>query len=206
MSALIDFVLHIDVHLAALVSQYGLLSYAFLFLIVFCETGLVFTPFLPGDSLIFVAATLAGQGALNTWLLWLIFCVASILGDSVNYWMGTHFGKVWENSKTIRKDYLEKTRGFYAKHGKKTIILARFVPIVRTFAPFVAGMGKMDYKDFFAYNVIGGVTWVSFFILAGHFFGQITWVHDNLELVILLIIFASLIPPAIEFLKARKKS
>lgn len=205
MGSILDFILHVDVYLAALVDQFGSLTYGILFLIVFCETGLVFTPFLPGDSLIFVAGTLAGQGALNSFLLWIILCVASILGDSLNYWLGTRFGHLWENSKTIRKDYLEKTRDFYSKYGKKTIILARFVPIVRTFAPFVAGMGRMNYKDFLAYNIIGGITWVSVFILAGHFFGQIEWVKHNLEFVILGILILSILPPIIEVIKAKRK-
>ncbi len=205
MTALLDFILHIDVHLVTLVDQFGGWSYAILFLIIFCETGLVFTPFLPGDSLLFVAGTLAGQGSLHVLLLWTILVLASILGDSVNYWIGTRFGHAWENSKTIRKDYLEKTQSFYKKYGKKTIILARFVPIVRTFAPFVAGMGRMDYRDFLTYNVIGGFTWVSFFVFAGYFFGQIPWVEHNLEIVILGIVFFSVLAPAIEIFKSRKK-
>lgn len=206
MSALLDFILHIDVHLVTLVDQFGGWSYAILFLIIFCETGLVFTPFLPGDSLLFVAGTLAGQGTLHVFILWAILVLASILGDSVNYWIGTRFGHVWKNSKTVRKDYLEKTESFYKKYGKKTIIIARFVPIVRTFAPFVAGMGRMNYRDFLTYNIVGGLTWVSFFIFAGYFFGQIPWVEHNLEIVILGIVFLSVLAPAIEILKSRKKS
>lgn len=204
MQFFLDFVLHLDTHLAALVEQFGLLSYAILFLILFCETGLVFTPFLPGDSLIFVSATLASQGALNIFFLWVGFVLASILGDSVNYWVGTRFGARLAQSQKIRADYLKKTEDFYTKHGKKTIILARFVPIVRTFAPFVAGMGRMHYRDFLLYNIVGGLAWVSFFSAMGYFFGQVPWVENNLEKVILGIIVLSLVPPIVEILKARR--
>lgn len=206
MKTLLDFVLHLDVHLAALVAQFGWLTYGILFLIAFCETGLVFTPFLPGDSLIFVAATLAGQGMLHVSILWMSFTIASILGDSVNYWVGTHFGARLEKSKMIKKEHLEKTQFFYEKYGKKTIIIARFIPVVRTFAPFVAGMARMNYRDFLVYNIVGGIAWVSFFTFTGFFFGQIPWVQDNLEKVILGIIVLSLIPPAIEIWKQRKRS
>lgn len=206
MKTLFDFVLHLDVHLAALVAQFGWLTYGILFLIAFCETGLVFTPFLPGDSLIFVAATLAGQGMLHVSILWMSFTIASILGDSVNYWVGTHFGARLEKSKMIKKEHLEKTQFFYEKYGKKTIIIARFIPVVRTFAPFVAGMARMNYRDFLIYNIVGGIAWVSFFTFTGFFFGQIPWVQDNLEKVILGIIVISLVPPAIEIWKQRKRS
>lgn len=205
MSNFFDFLLHLDVHLTALVQQYGNLTYGILFLIAFCETGLVFTPFLPGDSLIFVAATLASQKALNIFILWTAFTVASIAGDSVNYWVGTRFGHKLEASKSLRKDYLQKTQDFYARYGKKTLVMARFIPVVRTFAPFVAGMGRMNYRDFLIYNVVGGVAWVSFFTFVGYFFGRITWVQNHLETVILGIIFVSLLPPALEWWKARRK-
>jgi membrane-associated protein len=206
MNTLLDFILHLDVHLPLLVEQFGWLSYGILFLIVFCETGLVFTPFLPGDSLLFVAGTLAGQGTLKVLLLWLVLTVAAILGDSVNYWVGTHFGRRLERSKMVRPEYLEKTQGFYEKYGKKTIIIARFIPIVRTFAPFVAGMARMNYRDFLIYNIVGGIAWVSFFIFAGFFFGRITWVQDNLEKVILGIMVLSLVPPILEVWKQHKAS
>ena len=204
MSNLFDFLLHLDVHLTALVQQYGNFTYGILFLIAFCETGLVFTPFLPGDSLIFVAATLASQHFLNILILWVAFTVASILGDSVNYWVGTRFGHKLEQSKALRVDYLQKTQDFYAKYGKKTLVMARFIPVVRTFAPFVAGMGRMNYADFLFYNVVGGVAWVSFFTGVGYFFGRVTWVQNHLETVILGIIALSLVPPVLEWWKLRK--
>ncbi len=206
MNTLLDFILHLDVHLPLLVEQFGWLSYGILFLIVFCETGLVFMPFLPGDSLLFVAGTLAGQGTLQVLLLWTVFTVAAILGDSLNYWVGTHFGRRLEKSKFIRPEYLEKTKGFYEEYGKKTIIIARFVPIVRTFAPFVAGMGHMNYRDFLFYNIVGAIAWVSSFIFAGYFFGQIPWVEANLEKVILGIIILSIIPPILEVWKQHRAS
>lgn len=206
MKTLLDFVLHLDVHLAALVAQFGWLTYGILFLIAFCETGLVFTPFLPGDSLIFVAATLAGQGMLHVSILWVSFTLASVLGDSVNYWVGTRFGARLEKSKMIKKEHLEKTQFFYEKYGKKTIIIARFIPVVRTFAPFVAGMARMNYRDFLIYNIVGGIAWVSFFTFTGFFFGQIPWVQQHLETVILGIVVLSFVPPAIEIWKQRKRS
>jgi len=203
MKTLLDFFLHLDVHLATLVQDFGWASYAILFAVLFCETGLVFMPFLPGDSLLFVAGTLAGQGMLQVWTLWAALVLASIVGDSVNYWVGTRFGLRLEQSKSVPQKYLQKTHAFYEKYGKKTLIIARFIPIVRTFAPFVAGMGRMDYRTFLTYNIVGGVSWVSFFIFTGYFFGQITWVQQHLETVILGIVVLSLIPPVVEFAKRR---
>jgi len=210
---IIDFVLHIDVHLAELIANYGFWIYAILFLIIFCETGLVVTPFLPGDSLLFVAGALAsdaiGSQHINVHLMVLLLITAAILGDASNYLIGKFFGeKLFQNpdSKVFKQSYLDKTHNFYEKHGGKTIILARFVPIVRTFAPFVAGMGKMTYPRFFSYNVIGGVVWVSLFIYIGYFFGNVPFVKENLSLLIVVIIFVSLLPAIFEYLRQRSKS
>lgn len=208
---LIDFVLHIDVHLAELVAQYGLWIYAILFLIIFCETGLVVTPFLPGDSLLFVAGTLAAIGSnhINIHLMVLLLIAAAILGDASNYLIGKFFGdKLFSkpDSKIFKQAYLEKTHNFYEKHGGKTIILARFVPIVRTFAPFVAGMGKMTYMRFLSYNVIGGVVWVALFMYAGFFFGELDFVKKNLSILIFVIIFVSILPGVFEIIRQKMKS
>lgn len=207
---IIDFILHIDVHLAELVIEYGLWIYAILFLIIFCETGLVVTPFLPGDSLLFVAGTLAalGENNINVHLMVLLLISAAILGDLANYLIGKYFGeKLFSNpnSRIFKQSYLEKTHQFYEKHGGKTIILARFVPIIRTFAPFVAGMGKMCYRKFGLYNITGGIVWVSLFMYAGYFFGGLEIVQKNLKLLIVLIIFASIVPGIIEVWRNRKK-
>ena len=206
----IDIVLHVDVYLAELVRDYGLWIYAILFLIIFCETGLVVTPFLPGDSLLFVAGTLAalGDNHINVHLMVLLLIIAAILGDAVNYVIGKFFGeKLFSNpnSKVFKQSYLEKTHQFYEKHGGKTIILARFVPIVRTFAPFVAGMGRMSYSHFFSYNVIGGVIWVTLFMYAGYFFGGLEFVKSNLSVLILAIIFVSILPAVFEVVRQRRK-
>lgn len=200
---LVDFVLHIDAHLAALVSAYGIWIYAILFLIIFCETGLVVTPFLPGDSLLFVAGALAALpgNPMNIHLIVGVLIVAAVLGDASNYIIGRLFGeKMFSNpdSKIFKQSYLEKTHKFYEKHGGKTIILARFVPIVRTFAPFVAGMGHMSYRHFASYNIIGGIIWVVLFSYAGYFFGGMEIVQKNLELLIVLIIFISILPGVFE--------
>ncbi|MBD8348309.1 DedA family protein [Dysgonomonas sp. HGC4] len=209
---IIDFILHIDRHLLELVENYGVWVYAILFLIVFCETGLVVTPFLPGDSLLFVAGALAASnvtGDFNIIILNIILIAAAILGDGVNYTIGRFFGeKLFSNpdSKIFKQSYLEKTHQFYEKHGGKTIILARFVPIVRTFAPFVAGMGHMGYKHFAAYNVIGGVIWVVLFTLLGYFVGTIDWVQQNLKLLMVAIIFLSIVPAIVEVIRERAKS
>lgn len=208
---LVDFVLHIDAHLAEMISLYGVWVYAILFLIIFCETGLVVTPFLPGDSLLFVAGALAAMPAnqMNVHLLIVLLIGAAILGDASNYTIGRLFGeKLFSNpkSKIFKQSYLDKTHNFYKKHGGKTIILARFVPIVRTFAPFVAGMGHMSYRHFALYNVVGGIVWVTIFAYAGYFFGGLEIVQKNLELLIVLIIFVSILPGVFEILRNKYKA
>ncbi|AXE36341.1 DedA family protein [Chromobacterium phragmitis] len=197
---LIDFILHIDAHLTQLVAAYGPWIYAILFLIVFCETGLVVTPFLPGDSLLFVAGALAAMGQMNPHLLVLLLIVAAILGDATNYAIGRNVGMtLFEKFPRILKpQYLDKTHAFYERHGGKTIIFARFVPIVRTFAPFVAGVGKMHYPQFLKYNVVGAVAWVVGFTYAGYFFGNLPIVRKNLEFLIFGIIIVSMLPGIIE--------
>lgn len=208
LQTMFDFILHIDVHLAAMVATYGIWIYAILFLIVFCETGLVVTPFLPGDSLLFVAGTLAATGQMNPHTLVALLIVAAILGDAVNYSIGRLFGqRLFSNpqSRVFRQAYLERTHAFYERHGGKTIILARFVPIVRTFAPFVAGMGKMSYRHFALFNVTGGIVWVTAFVYAGYWFGNMPVVKQNLELLILGIIFVSVLPGLIEYWRQRRR-
>lgn len=204
---LIDLILHLDSHLQELVRDYGVWVYAILFLIIFCETGLVVTPILPGDSLLFVAGALAGAGAMNVHLLALLLCIAAVLGDAVNFWVGHYIGpKVfkYEDSRFFKKAYLEKAHAFYEKHGGKTIILARFIPIVRTYAPFVAGVSRMDYRQFVAYNIIGAIIWVGSLTYAGYFFGNIPWIKQNLTLVIISIVFLSILPAIIEYLRSRR--
>ncbi len=206
---IIDFILHIDVHLAELIAQYGIWVYAILFLIIFCETGLVVTPFLPGDSLLFVAGALGSlpTNNINVHIMALALILAAILGDSSNYLIGRFFGeKLFSNrdSKIFKQSYLEKTHGFYEKYGGKTIILARFVPIVRTFAPFVAGMGHMNYRHFSVFNVTGGIIWVVIFIYAGYFFGGLSFVQENLKLLILGIIVVSVLPGVIEVIRNKR--
>lgn len=208
---LIDFILNIDIHLNELVSQYGVWVYAILFLIVFCETGLVVTPFLPGDSLMFVAGTLASlpTNRLHIHLLVLLLILAAILGDASNYTIGRLFGKKLfnnPNSKIFKQNYLEKTHAFYEKYGGKTIILARFIPIIRTFAPFVAGMGHMSYRHFATYNIIGGLAWVILFTYAGFLFGGLKFVQENLKIWIVAIIVLSILPAVIEVIRNRKKN
>jgi membrane-associated protein len=201
---IIDFILHIDTHLLSLIQTYGNYVYIFLFLIIFMETGLVLTPFLPGDSLLFIAGTLAAAGALNVILLFLILAAAAILGDTANYWLGKFFGEKFF-SRFIKHEHMERTRKFFERYGKKTIVLARFVPIIRTFAPFVAGIGKMNYFTFVSYNVIGGIAWVALFVFAGYFFGNIPFVKDNLKFIVVLIIIISLIPMLLEYIKHKKE-
>lgn len=205
----IDFILHIDVHLAELVAQYGVWVYGILFLILFCETGLVVTPFLPGDSLLFVAGALASlpSNDINVHIMVALMVTAAILGDAINYTIGRVFGeKLFCNpdSKIFRRSYLDKTHQFYEKHGGKAIILARFVPIIRTFAPFVAGMGKMSYRHFAAYNVIGALVWVLLFTYAGYWFGNMPFVQDNLKLLIVAIIVVSILPGVFEVWRHRR--
>lgn len=203
---LIDLFLHLDHHLGQLISQYGTWTHLILFLIVFCETGLVVTPFLPGDSLLFAAGTFAALGALDLWLLMLLLIIAAIAGDTVNYWIGAYIGpRAFRGDiRFLRKEYLDRTHAFYEKHGGKTIIMARFVPIIRTFAPFVAGVGAMSYPKFILYNVVGAVLWVGLFVLGGYFFGTISVVRENFTLVILVIIVISVLPIVIEALRARR--
>lgn len=203
--ALVDFVLHIDVHLEEIIRNYGTWTYAILFLIIFCETGLVVTPILPGDSLLFAAGAFAARGALNPFVLFLLLTVAAILGDTVNYWIGHYLAPRMERGiPFVKQEYLDRTHAFYEKHGGKTIILARFMPIVRTFAPFVAGIGAMDYGRFIVFNVVGAAVWIALFVFAGYFFGTIPAVAHNFELVILAIIFLSVLPGVIEFIRARR--
>ena len=205
---IIDLFLHLDKHLNAVIENYGVWTYGILFLIIFCETGLVVTPILPGDSLLFAAGALAGGGGplRVSWLLALLI-VAAILGDTVNYWIGHLFGEklAAKFPRVIKPQYLTKTHAFYEKYGGETIILCRFVPIVRTFAPFVAGVGAMSYGKFLAYNVIGGVLWVAIFILGGVWFGGLPWVKNNFAIVELTIVILSIMPGVIEFLRARRK-
>lgn len=206
LSSFVDFVLHIDKHLNLIIQQYGVWTYIILFLIIFCETGLVFTPFFPGDSLLFAAGAFAALGSLDVWILFATLAVAAVLGDTANYWIGYLFGKKMfkKHSRILKTEYLERAERFYEKHGGKTIFLARFVPIIRTFAPFVAGIGKMRYLKFLAYNVLGGITWVALFTFAGYYFGSISFVQENFTLFIFVIIAASFVPVAFEYLKHRK--
>jgi len=203
----IDFFLHLDVHLAEIIERFGAGAYAILFLIVFCETGLVVTPFLPGDSLLFAAGAFAALGSFELVPLMVLLIVAAIAGDTVNYWIGARVGPraFSGNVRFLKQEYLVRTTEFYEKHGGKTIVLARFIPIVRTFAPFVAGVGRMNYGRFLAYNVVGAVIWVTLFTLAGFYFGNIPAVKENFTLVILAIIGVSVLPIAIEMLKARRR-
>ena len=203
---LIDLFLHLDTYLAQIISDYGTWTYAILFFVIFMETGFVVTPFLPGDSLLFAAGTFAAlDSGLNIWLLVILLVAAAILGDTANYWIGHYLGDRAYNIKWIKREYLDKTHAFFEKHGGKTIFLARFVPIVRTFAPFVAGIGKMSYGFFIRWNFIGGITWVALFTFAGYFFGNIPFVKHNFEFVIVAIILISVIPIGIEWWKARRE-
>ncbi|MEW6702818.1 MAG: DedA family protein, partial [Bacteroidota bacterium] len=193
---IIDLFLHLDRHLHELIQQYGTFTYAILFIVIFAETGFVFTPFLPGDSLLFAAGTFAAKGSLNVHLLFIILSAAAIIGDTVNYWIGHYIGpKLFEkNSRFLKKEYLDRTHRFYEKYGGKTIIIARFVPIVRTFAPFVAGVGSMTYSKFIAFNIIGGIFWCASFIYGGYFFGNLAFVKNNFSFVIIAIIVVSMLP------------
>jgi membrane-associated protein len=205
LQALIDIFLHIDVHLNTIIQSYGVWTYALLFAVIFMETGLVVTPFLPGDSLLFAAGTFAALGSLSVGLLFLLLFGAAVLGDTVNYWIGHTVGmSVFEkNYRFLKKEHLERTQAFYEQHGGKTIVLARFVPIVRTFAPFVAGVGTMAYGKFIFYNLFGALIWSGLFIALGYFFGNIPVVRHNFELVIPAIILLSIMPMIVEYLKAR---
>lgn len=197
LTTLIDVFLHLDKHLGVYMEKYGIFIYLILFIIVFCETGLVVTPFLPGDSLIFATGALAAAGSIEAWPVFFVFCAAAILGDTVNYSVGHFFkDKVAARQKIrfIKMEYIERTDAFFKKHGGKTIILARFVPIIRTFAPFVAGVGTMHYKRFLLFNAIGGISWVTIALLTGYFFGNIPFVKDNFSMVIIGIVVVSLVP------------
>lgn len=198
----LDIVLHLDKYIGFLLSLVGNWTYLILFLVVFAETGFVFTPFLPGDSLLFAAGAFAAQGYFNLFIIFVILLIAAIAGDSVNYWIGLHIGEKFLLKRNLMNpSHLEKTKLFYGKYGKKTIIFARFIPIVRTFAPFVAGIGKMEYPVFLLYNVIGGIFWICLFVLGGYFFGNIQLVQDHFSLFVMLIILLSFIPLIIELVK-----
>ena len=203
---LIDFILHIGDHLQQLVNDYGSWIYAILFAIVFCETGLVVLPFLPGDSMLFAAGTIAAVGEMNIFMLIGLLIIAAILGDFVNFEIGKHFGQKLfanPNSKIFKQSYLEKTHNYYEKYGGRTIIIARFIPIVRTFAPFVAGMGRMHYGEFIRYNIIGAVAWVVIFTLLGYFFGQLPFVKEHFSWIMIGIIVFSVLPMIIEIIRHR---
>ncbi len=207
-STIIDFVLHMDVHLDQIIRDIGFWTYLVLFGVIFIETGLVVTPFLPGDSLLFAAGAISALGSLNPILLFGLMAIAAILGDTVNYWIGHYIGPkaFTSNSRFFKKEYLERTQKFYEKHGGKTIFLARFVPIIRTFAPFVAGIGKMRYGYFISYNIFGGIIWTGTFIFLGYFFGQVPFVRDHFSLLVLALILIPGIPALIEFFKMRAHS
>ncbi len=207
-SYLIDLFLHLDKHLSQIIQNYGVWTYLLLFLVIFMETGFVVTPFLPGDSLLFAAGTFASPAlgsSLNIFLLWALLCAAAILGDTVNYWIGHFIGpKAFTGEvRFLKKEYLDRTHEFYEKHGGKTIIIARFIPIIRTFAPFVAGIGAMSYGRFITYNVVGGVVWVTIFTFGGYYFGNLPFVKENFSLVVIAIIFISVVPMIFEFIKQR---
>jgi membrane-associated protein len=205
----VDFIMHIDKHLSVLIQSYGVWTYLILFFIIFCETGLVVTPLLPGDSLLFAAGTFAAKGALDVSWLFVLLSVAAIAGDTANYWIGCYIGpKVFhkEHVRFLNKEYLDRTHQFYEKYGGKTIIIARFVPIIRTFAPFVAGIGSMTYWRFISYNVIGGIAWIALCVFAGYYFGNLPVVKNNFTFVIFAIIFISILPGVIEFLRQRNKA
>ena len=212
LKSIVDLFLHLDEYLSVVIQNYGGWTYALLFTVIFIETGLVVTPFLPGDSLLFAAGTFAALGSLNIYFMWGLLFVAAVLGDTVNYWIGHKLGlAIFDTQnrflkKVLKKEYLAKTEAFYEKHGGKTIVLARFVPIVRTFAPFVAGVGTMEYGRFISYNVIGGFLWVTLFLFMGNFFGNIPFVKANFELVIIGIILVSVVPMFVEYWKARKEN
>lgn len=207
-SGFFDLLAHLDQHLLLLLQNYGGWVYLILFLIIFCETGLVVAPFLPGDSLLFVTGTLAATGALNVQGVAVLLMAASFSGDNTNYWIGRYLGpKVLrkEQSRFFNRSYLEKTRRFYEKHGGKTILVARFIPIIRTFAPFVAGIGRMRYLRFVLYSLGGSVFWISFFVFGGFYFGNVPLVKQNLTAFIFLIIFISILPGVIEYLRSRAR-
>lgn len=202
--ALLEFILHLDKYIDLIVQKFGPWAYLLLFLVIFLETGLVLTPFLPGDSLLFALGAFAAQGTFNLWILFFLLIFAAVLGDTINYSIGKYIGmKMFKKFKWLKKEHLQRTHKFYEIHGGKTIILARFIPIIRTFAPFVAGIGTMKYTKFLIYNVIGGIAWVSLFLFAGYYFGNLPVIKDNFIFVMLGIIIISFIPAIIEYLKYR---
>ena len=204
---LVDFILHIDVHLKQIVADYGTATYLVLFAIIFLETGFVVTPFLPGDSLLFAAGALAAMGKLDVVGLWLLLWTAAVLGDNVNYWIGRYIGPRvfdFEDSRFFKRAHLERTGAYFERYGGKTLVMARFMPIIRTFAPFVAGIGKMDYRRFLAFSVFGGFLWMSIFIFGGYYFGNLPVVQRNFKLVILAVIGISLLPMVVEFVRHRR--
>jgi membrane-associated protein len=206
---ILNYVLHLNENITNLVNLFGPFTYIIVFLVIFAETGLVVTPFLPGDSLLFALGTIAGGGFLNIWIVYFTLLIAAILGDNTNYWIGYKIGpKVFskENSRIFNKAYLEKTRIFYAKRGVKTIILARFFPFIRTFAPFVAGVGKMHYLTFFSYSIVGNLLWVTLFTFAGYFFGGLPIIKKNFEFAIMGVILFSLIPLVFEYIKDKRET
>lgn len=209
LNSFIEIVLHLDKYLDIVIRNYGTWTYVLLFLIIFCETGLVVTPFLPGDSLLFAVGTFAALGSIDIRWLVVLLSLAAILGDNVNYWIGYFTGpRVFsrEKSRFLNKEYLDRTHRFYEKYGGKTIVIARFIPIIRTFAPFVAGIGRMTYRRFTLYNIVGGIAWILIFVLGGYFFGNIPLIKRNFEIVILAIIFISVLPGVVEFLRHRFQS
>jgi membrane-associated protein len=206
---LTDFILHLDKYINILIQDFGMWTYLILFLIIFCETGLVVTPFLPGDSLLFAAGAFAARGSLDVVWLFIILSAAAVIGDTVNYWIGHFIGpKVFQEEKVrfLKKEYLDRTHQFYEKYGGETIIIARFIPIIRTFAPFVAGIGKMTYWKFISYNIIGGIGWVAIFVFGGYFFGNIPFVKQHFTIIIAAIIIISILPGVIEFLRIRREN
>ncbi len=208
-SQIFELIVHLDVHISEIVNHFGALTYLILFGIIFCETGLFMAPFLPGDSLIFVVGALSAAGTMNLWILAVTLVAAAIIGDTVNYHIGKYLGpKIFQkqNVKLLNKRHLERAHRFYERHGGKTVIIARFIPVIRTFAPFVAGMGSMSYGRFILYNIVGGALWVSVCIFSGYLFGNIPVVKDNFTLVVLAIIFISLLPVFISWLLNNKKS
>jgi membrane-associated protein len=205
---LIDLFLHLDTHLSTVIQTYGTWTYLLLFVIIFMETGFVVTPFLPGDSLLFAAGTFASPALgspLNIWVVYILLCIAAVAGDTANYWVGHYIGpRAFSGEiRFLKKEYLDKTEAFYQKHGGKTIVLARFVPIVRTFAPFVAGVGKMSYFHFISYNLVGGIAWVTLFTFGGYFFGNLPFVKDNFSIVVMTIILISVMPAVVEIVRDR---
>lgn len=202
----IDFILHLDKYLDLIIRSVGLWTYFILFVVIFIETGLVVTPFLPGDSLLFAAGAFAALGSLNMAALFVILALAAVLGDTANYWIGHYIGDraFTTKSRFFKREYLERTQAFYEKYGGKTIFLARFVPIIRTFAPFVAGVGKMRYGYFISYNVFGGILWTGLFIFAGYFFGNVPFVRNNFSLVVIAIVLISVVPAVVEVIRNRK--